>query len=194
MNPALRPAFALVLATLLGACSTPGSRSSHHAAHGAVHDEANCPLTAPAAAPEVGASGAAATKIEAVPGAADYASAVKVTRLLKTQVDAAGQRLVYPTDGQAEVTAVRVEVAPGGRTGWHVHPLPCVGYMLEGELQVTLIDGRVHTFKAGDALMEMVNYEHEGLNPGTTSAKLVMIVIGTEGKAFTVKTQGPAAK
>ena len=89
---------------------------------------------------------------------------------------------------------MRVEVAPGGRTGWHIHPLPCVGYMLEGELQVTLIDGRVHTFKAGDALMEMVYYEHEGLNPGTTPAKLVMIVIGTEGKAFTVKTPGPAAK
>lgn len=46
--------------------------------------------------------------------------------------------------------------------------------------------------------MEMVNYEHEGLNPGATAAKLVMVIIGTEGKAFTVKTpglgSGPVAK
>ncbi|MBC8011445.1 MAG: cupin domain-containing protein, partial [Burkholderiales bacterium] len=150
-------------------------------------------LTADIAPAGPAAPSLSAAKTEAVPGAADYASAVKVTRLLKTQTDSAGQRLVYPTDGQAEVTAVHVEIAPGGRTGWHVHPLPCVGYMLEGELQVTLIDGRIHTVKAGEALMEMVNYEHEGLNPGTTPAKLVMIVIGTEGKAFTVKTPGPVA-
>lgn len=189
MNALLRSVFALGLASLFGACATSGARSSAPAkAH--AHDDATCPITAMDAP---GLSTADSAKPEAVPGAADYASAVKVTRLLKTQTDAAGQRLAYPTDGQAEITVVHVEIAPGGRTGWHVHPLPCVGYLLEGELQVTLIDGRIHTIKAGEALMEMVNYEHEGLNPGATPAKLVMVVIGTEGKAFTVKTPGPAA-
>ena len=129
-----------------------------------------------------------------VPGAADYASAVKVTRLLKTQTDAAGRPIAYPTDGAAEITALLVEVAPGGRTVWHKHPLPCLGYMLEGELHVTLIDGRVNVFKAGEALAETVDLEHEGINPGPGPAKLVMFVIGTEGKAFTVKSPAPADK
>ena len=145
-------------------------------------------LTSPAAetAPAGGASA------EAAPGAAAYASPVTVTRLLKTQLDGAGHPIAYPTDGAAEVTALQVEIAPGGRTGWHLHPLPCLAYMLEGEIEVSLIDGRKHTFKAGEALVEMVNFEHEGYNQGERPARLVMFVIGTEGKAFTVKTAGPA--
>jgi quercetin dioxygenase-like cupin family protein len=128
-----------------------------------------------------------------VPGAAAYTSAVKVTPLLKTKVDAAGRPIAYPTDGAAEITAILVEVPPGGRTGWHKHPLPCLGYILEGELHVTLIDGRVNIFRAGQALAETVDLEHEGVNPGPGAAKLVMFVLGTEGKAFTVKTPAPAS-
>lgn len=128
----------------------------------------------------------------AVPGASAYAGAVKVTPLLKTKVDAAGRPLVYPTDGPAEITAVLVEVPPGGRTGWHKHPMPCIGYILEGELRVTLIDGRVNVFRAGEAIAETVNLEHEGVNSGPGPARLVMFVLGTEGRAFTVKMPGPA--
>ena len=128
-----------------------------------------------------------------VPGAAAYAGAVKVTPLLKTGVDAAGRPLSYPTDGPAEVTALLVEIPPGGRTGWHKHPLPCVGYLLEGELHVTLIDGRVNILRAGEALAETVDLEHEGHNPGPGTAKLVMFVLGTQGKAFTIKTPAPAS-
>lgn len=135
---------------------------------------------------------APAAQADVVPGAAAYAGAVKVTRLLKTQTDAAGHAIAYPTDGKAEITAILVEVPPGGRTGWHKHPLPCVGYILEGELSVTLIDGRVNVFKAGEAVAEAVDFEHEGVNLGATPAKLVMFVLGTEGKAFTVKTPAPA--
>jgi quercetin dioxygenase-like cupin family protein len=131
---------------------------------------------------------------DSVPGAAAYAGAVKVTPLLKTKIDAAGRPLAYPTEGPAEITALLVEVPPGGRTGWHKHPLPCVGYILEGQLNVTLIGGRVNVFKAGEAIAEAVDLEHEGVNPGPGPAKLVMFVLGTEGKAFTVKTPGPAEK
>lgn len=145
-----------------------------------------CADTAPVPAP--------VRTADAVPGAAAYAGAVKVTPLLKTKLDAAGRPLAYPTDGPAEITAVLVEIPPGGRTGWHKHPLPCVGYILEGQLTVTLIDGRVNALKAGEAVAETVDLEHEGVNPGPGPAKLVMFVLGTEGKPFTVKTPAPAGK
>lgn len=124
----------------------------------------------------------------------DYAAAVKVTRLLKTTTDAAGRPLAYPTpaDGQAEVTAVFVEIAPGGQTGWHKHPLTCFGYVTEGELEVTLADGRVNHVKAGEALCEVVDLAHNGVNRGSVPAKLVMFVLGTkDGGPFTVKTAAP---
>lgn len=128
--------------------------------------------------------------------ATDYATPVKVTRLSKTTTDEAGRPLAYPKpeDGQAEVTALLVEIAPGGQTGWHKHPLHCLGYVLEGEIEVTLIDGRVNTIKAGQALCEVVDLEHNGVNRGTAPAKLVLFVLGTkDGGPFTVKTAGPAA-
>ncbi len=81
-----------------------------------------------------------------------YSAQVSVTRLLKTGEDAAGRPLSYPTDAPAEITAVLVEMQPGAETGWHKHPFPCVGYILEGELHVTFKDGRVNILKAGDAL------------------------------------------
>lgn len=128
--------------------------------------------------------------------ATDYAAPVKVTRLLKKTTDEAGRPLAYPKpeDGQAEVTALLVEIAPGGQTGWHKHPLTCLGYVLEGEIEVTLIDGRVNTIKPGQALCEVVDLEHNGVNRGTVPAELVLFVLGTkDGGPFTVKTAGPTS-
>ena len=128
--------------------------------------------------------------------ATDYAAAVKVTRLLKTTTDAAGRPLAYPKpeDGQAEVTALMVEMPPGAQTGWHKHPISCIGYLIEGELEVTLADGRVHKLKAGEALCEVVDLDHNGVNRGAVPVKLVMFVLGTkDGGPFTVKTAPPVA-
>jgi quercetin dioxygenase-like cupin family protein len=126
--------------------------------------------------------------------ATDYASAVKVTRLLKSTTDAAGRPLAYPKpeDGQAEVTALHVEIAAGGQTGWHKHPLTCLGYVLEGEIEVTMAGGHVHTVKAGEALCEVVDLPHNGVNRGAVPAKLVLFVLGTkDGGPFTVKVPAP---
>ena len=128
--------------------------------------------------------------------ATDYAAAVKVTRLLKTTTDAAGRPLAYPKpeDGQAEVTALMVEMPPGAQTGWHKHPIGCIGYLIEGELEVTLADGRVNKIKAGEALCEVVDLDHNGVNRGAVPVKLVMFVLGTkDGGPFTVKTAPPVA-
>lgn len=129
--------------------------------------------------------------------ATDYAAAVKVTRLLKATTDAAGRPLAYPKpeDGQAEVTALMVEMPPGAQTGWHKHPIGCIGYLIEGELEVTLADGRVNKIKAGEALCEVVDLDHNGVNRGSVPAKLVMFVLGTkDGGPFTVKTAAPATQ
>lgn len=126
----------------------------------------------------------------------DYAPAVKVTRLLKSTTDSAGRPLAYPKpeDGQAEVTALLVEIAPGGETGWHKHPLTCLAYLMEGEIEVTLANGAVHVVKAGDPLCEVVELAHNGVNRGKVPAKLVFFVLGTtESGPFTVKVPAPEA-
>lgn len=177
----LRPFLVLACSALLGACASVDQPRPSPAA------DAACPC-------EGAAPAAPASQTDApVAGASAYASAVKVTRLLQTTTDAAGRPLGWPTEGPTQLTAVHVEIAPGGSTGWHIHPLPCAGYVLEGELEISLIDGRKHVVRAGEALAEMVNFEHEGRNTTDKPARLVMFVIGVEGKPFTVKTAGPAA-
>jgi quercetin dioxygenase-like cupin family protein len=130
----------------------------------------------------------------AAPTPAEYAGAVKVTRLLKSTTDAAGRPLAYPKpeDGQAEVQALLVEIAPGGETGWHKHPLTCLAHLIEGEIEVTLADGRVNVVRAGESLCEVVELAHNGVNRGATPAKLVMFVLGTVGGGpFTVRVPAP---
>jgi Uncharacterized conserved protein, contains double-stranded beta-helix domain len=141
-----------------------------------------------------GASVSRAEKPASATVSTDYASAVKVTRLLKSTTDGAGRPLTYPKpeDGQAEVSAFLVEIAPGGETGWHKHPLTCLAYLMEGEIEVTLADGHVHRLKAGDALCEVVDLAHNGVNRGETPAKLAFFVLGTtKSGPFTVKVPAP---
>jgi quercetin dioxygenase-like cupin family protein len=121
-----------------------------------------------------------------------YSRAVILTPLLKTQVDGAGKPIVYPTHAPAEITAVHVEIAPGQQTNWHKHPVPCVAYILEGELQVELPDGTVKAFRAGEALVEVVELLHNGRNPGTKPAKLVLFALGTVGQPYAVRSEPPA--
>ncbi|PTX94575.1 cupin domain-containing protein [Opitutus sp. ER46] len=119
-----------------------------------------------------------------------YPAVVKVTPLLRTTTDNAGQPLVYPRDGSAEVTALLVEIPAGAQTAWHHHTVPCFAYMLEGELQVETRGRGVRTLKAGEAFAEVVDLLHNGRNKTERPARLVMFVVGTEGKRFTVPASG----
>ncbi|BFM40817.1 cupin domain-containing protein [Synechocystis sp. LKSZ1] len=113
-------------------------------------------------------------------------SSVKVTPVLKTETSWDGQPIVYPP-GQAEITGLIVEIAPGAETGWHLHPVPSFGLMLAGELTVTLRDGQVKILKAGDALAEVVNVAHNGRNLGTVPVKLIVFYAGAVGQPLTIE-------
>lgn len=115
-----------------------------------------------------------------------YRRDVRVTPLLKTQADYAGRLIAYPTEGAPEVTAVLVEIPAQSQTGWHQHPVPCFAFILEGELQLHLDDGVVKNFRAGEALAEVVDKLHNGVNVTDKSAKLVMFVMGVAGKPYAI--------
>ncbi|KQV45822.1 MULTISPECIES: cupin domain-containing protein [unclassified Duganella] len=118
--------------------------------------------------------------------ALEQSAAIKVTRLLQSPSSWNGAALAYP-GGQAEVTALLVEIAPGGETGWHLHPVPSFGYVLEGELEVSLKDGTVKRVVAGQALAEVVNTLHNGRNVGKGPVKLLVFYAGAVGSTLTVK-------
>lgn len=80
-----------------------------------------------------------------------------------------------------------VEIAVGGETGWHMHPVPSFGMVLEGELEVHLKSGAIKVLKAGDAVAEVVDTAHNGRNVGTTAVKIVVFYAGTSGSELSFK-------
>lgn len=117
--------------------------------------------------------------------ALDATSAVKVTPLMKTTSSWDGKQIVYP-EGQGEVTALIVEIAPGGETGWHEHPVPSFAYILDGTLEVTRATGEVKRLVAGDTLAEVVNTLHNGKPIGDKPVKILVFYTGSKGGKLTI--------
>jgi quercetin dioxygenase-like cupin family protein len=113
---------------------------------------------------------------------------VHATTILKTETSWDGKPLAYPP-GQAEITGMLVEIATGGETGWHKHPVPSFGLVLEGELEVQLKSGEIKLLKAGDPIAEVVDTAHNGRNVGTSPVKLVVFYAGAAGSKLSVKVE-----
>ena len=122
--------------------------------------------------------------------ALEQSANVKVATVLKTTSSWDGKALAYPA-GQAEITGMLIEIAPGGETGWHLHPVPSFGMVLEGELEVHLKDGAVKKLHAGEALAEVVNTLHNGRNTGSVPVKLLVFYAGATEQKLTVKETAP---
>ena len=120
----------------------------------------------------------------------EYAGQITVRQIAKTTVTANGQPIEYLRTDKPEVTAVIVEIPPGGETGWHLHPVPLYGYVVSGTLEMRTENGDVHTYHAGDAIIEMVDTPHNGENRGTTPVKLLGFYTGGFGIPNTVEVQG----
>lgn len=111
---------------------------------------------------------------------------IKVTPVLKTQNTWINQAINYPT-GKAEITGQVVEIAPGAETGWHSHPVPSFGYIIEGELEVHFKSGEIKHLKAGESAAEAVNLLHNGKNTGKSPVKLIVFYAGTAENKTTIK-------
>lgn len=112
---------------------------------------------------------------------------VSITPLLTTGVTVAGAPITYPKTDSAEVAAIRLEISPGGETGRHMHPYPTIVYVLEGQFEVEMDGGAVHTYKAGDCYVEATNTWHNSRNKGTTVAKAFIVFVGVHGKPNAVR-------
>jgi quercetin dioxygenase-like cupin family protein len=117
----------------------------------------------------------------------DYNNDVRVTPLFRSTTNFAGQTIVYPHEHQAEVSILIITIAPGKQTGWHLHPVPLFGYVLSGEVTVTIEGHGKQTFHEGDPLAECVNILHNGVNEGKIPTKLLIFVAGEKTVPFTVK-------
>ncbi len=117
--------------------------------------------------------------------ALDNSAAVKVTPLMKAGTSWDGKAIVYP-QGAAEVTGLIVEIAAGGQTGWHEHPVASFAYVLEGTLEVTRASGETKLLHAGEMFPEVVNTLHNGRALEGKPVKLLVLYAGSTDKKLTI--------
>ena len=104
--------------------------------------------------------------------------------LLQSRTTWEGGAIVYP-DGKAQVTAVMLRLAPGDEPAFHCHPVPTMGYVLEGEVEVETSDGKKAVFRKGQAVAEVMGTVHRG-RALHGPAKIVVFYVGAVDMPNTV--------
>ncbi len=117
--------------------------------------------------------------------------AATTTPLLAVEETILGQPIDYP-DGEALITSGIVTLPVGGQTGWHVHGAPMFAYVLEGELTVDYGTRGTRVYRAGDALVEAVDWPHNGRNTGGVAVRILTVYSGAEGAVNAAAVPGPA--
>lgn len=79
----------------------------------------------------------------------------------------------------------RIEIEPGVSSGRHTHPGEELGYVIEGEFELT-IDGKApQRLKAGDSFFNPAGVVHEGKNVGSTKVRIIGTYVVEKGKPLT---------
>ncbi|MBI4512869.1 MAG: cupin domain-containing protein [Gemmatimonadetes bacterium] len=116
----------------------------------------------------------------------------KAMAVLQATTTASRQLIAYPTGGTPEITALLIEIAPGGQTGLHKHPTaaPFV-YVLEGTIEVQAEGEKPVVYSAGGnpGFVEVFNTWHNGINKGDKPAKLLVVFPGLQGQPNLVRPE-----
>jgi len=81
--------------------------------------------------------------------------------LLKTQTSWDGGSIAYPK-GKAEITSIKLKIDEGVTSKFHCHPVPTLGYILKGSVEIETIDGKKVVLKEGDSAVEVMGTIHRG--------------------------------
>ena len=121
----------------------------------------------------------------------DTPSPISSEPLISAQTTIIGQPLSYPTEAPAEISASIVTIPPGVAGGWHIHPAPLFGYMLEGELTVDYGTEGTRVYRQGDSLLEATDWPHQGTNTGDGPVRVLIVFMGAEGLSSSVAVDPP---
>ncbi len=110
----------------------------------------------------------------------------KASPVLQTTTTAAGQSIRFPQVNN-EISALMVEIAPGGDTGRHKHPIPAFVYVLQGVITLEENGQPTRVYKAGKAFVETVDTWHNAFNKGSTPAKALVVFVGEKGRPGLVR-------
>lgn len=104
--------------------------------------------------------------------------------LLRTEQTWEGADIEYPT-GTPEVTSIKLNIAEGELTPFHCHPVPTIGYVLQGDLEVETKEGKKKMLHKGESVVEVLRTVHRGRAVGGP-VEIVVFYIGAASMPHTV--------
>lgn len=107
--------------------------------------------------------------------------------LAKTTVSWNEAKLPAYPEGTTEITILRIEIPAGAVLPRHEHPVINAGVLLQGELTVVTDDGERLHLKAGEAIVEVVQTWHYGMNEGSEPAVIIVFYAGAVDTPITVQ-------
>ena len=119
--------------------------------------------------------------------AQDNKKRIEVEQLTKTSVSWNGDALPNYPAGVPEVTILRIKIPAGEKLPMHLHPFINAGILLKGKLTVVTEDGKKFHLNAGEALVELVDKMHYGMNEGKETAEIIVFYAGVKEKPITIK-------
>lgn len=92
----------------------------------------------------------------------------------------------YPKEAP-EISVLKITIPPHTTLPLHKHPIINAGFMVKGTLKVVTDANKTLYLKAGDALIEVVDRWHYGVNEGDESVEIVVFYVGTKESAYSIK-------
>ena len=92
----------------------------------------------------------------------------------------------YPS-GQPEIKILKITIPPFTKLPMHQHPVMNAGVLLKGKLTVVKENNEQLDIQAGDALIELVNTWHYGINKHDTPAEIIVFYASSKGSDITIK-------
>jgi quercetin dioxygenase-like cupin family protein len=131
------------------------------------------------------------TAAQNVAPAQPQASLPAVRTILSTGTTVTGEPIKYPSGAPAQLTALEITLLPGQQTGWHIHPVPIFGYILDGELTVDYGPKGQRVYRKGDGFAEATDEAHNGRNVTEKPVTILAVFAGMEGVKDSVAAPPP---
>lgn len=91
----------------------------------------------------------------------------------------------YPKEAPY-LSVVKITIPPHTTLPMHRHPIINAGYMLKGVLTVVNDANQTLRLNAGDAIIEVVNQWHYGVNDGDEPVEIVVFYAGDQESPYSI--------
>ena len=109
-------------------------------------------------------------------------SGVNRTEVMKADVSVPGRQAVIS----------RVEIAPGGKLGWHTHPGDEISYVESGVLTLSVAGKPEQKVRAGGGFVVPTGTVHSAKNDGTVPVQLITVHVVDKDKPLATPAAAPA--